>query len=179
MKAKSRGAAKQDWSAAVHKALKAAGITQVGYVPDGGMKRVIELCHADRDLTTIALTSEEEGPCLLAGAWLGGAKGCVIMQSTGVGNCINNFSMSEVCHFPLLILVSHRASWGEGNRWQVPMGQRCQDHLELCGFHVHHVEDPAAAGETVLAAASHAYNCLSSVGVLFSQRVIGAKQFMR
>jgi sulfopyruvate decarboxylase alpha subunit len=175
---KARGAA-VDWSADVHRALKAEGVTQVAYVPDGGMKRLIELANADPGMRAVPLTSEEEGPCLMAGAWLGGAKGCVIMQSSGVGNCVNNFTLSEVCQFPLLILVSQRATWGEGNRWQVPTGQRCAPLLELSGFRVHQVERPEDAGETVRAATQHAYFCLSSVAVLFSQRVFGAKRFLR
>ena len=168
-----------DWSADVHRALKDFGVTQVGFVPDAGLKRIIELCVADPDMRSIPLSSEEEGPCMMAGAWLGGAKGCVLMQSGGVGNCINNFGMIEVCHFPLLMLISQRGSWGEGNRWQLPMGQRCARYLELAGFQVLAVERPEEAGPAVTAAARQAYFCLNGAAVLFSQRVMGAKVFKR
>ena len=172
-------AATGDWSQDVYQALKAAGVTVVGFVPDGGMKRVIELCLADSGMRTIPLTNESEGPCLMAGAWLGGAKGCLIMQSTGVGNCINNASMSEVCQFPFLVLVSWRSSWSEGNRWQVPMGERCRKYFEMAGFHTQAVEDASEAGDSVAAAVEQAYNTLNGVGVFFSQRVMGVKKFMR
>ena len=36
-------------------------------------------------MNMISLTSEEEGVGLLAGAWLGGNKGALLMQSSGVG----------------------------------------------------------------------------------------------
>jgi sulfopyruvate decarboxylase TPP-binding subunit len=179
MVSEAQSAAKEDWSLAVHRALKEAGISVVAFVPDGGMKRVIELCLADRDMRTLPLTNEAEGPCLLAGAWLGGAKGCMILQSTGVGNCINNFTMSEVCQFPLLALVSLRSSWAEGNRWQIPMGERCRTYFQMAGFHTQTVEDAASAGEHVAAAAEQAYNTLNGVGVFFSQRVMGVKRFLR
>ena len=168
-----------DWSQDVFQSLKDEGITQVGFVADGGMKNIIAKCKAESTMRAVALSSEEEGPCLMAGAWLGGAKGCMIMQSTGVGNCINTFSMSEVCQFPLLALVSARSTWGEGNRWQVPMGQRARAYFEMAGFHTHFVERPEDAGPTVAAAAQQAYNTLNGVGVFFSQRVMGAKKFLR
>jgi sulfopyruvate decarboxylase alpha subunit len=172
-------AAPGNWSQAVYQALKNQGISVVGFVPDGGMKKVIELCMADTSMRTVALTNESEGPCLMAGAWLGGAKGCLIMQSTGIGNLINNATMSEVCQFPLLVLVSWRSSWAEGNRWQMPMGERCQQYFKMAGFHTQTVEDGEEAGASVEAAIEHAYNTLNGVGVFFSQRVMGVKKCLR
>lgn len=166
-----------DWAKDVHDALERFGITQVGYVPDGGMKNLINHCRDNPKIATIPLASEEEGPCLVAGAWLGGQKAAIIMQSTGIGNCINTMSMIEVCQFPCLVLVSHRASWSEGNRWQIPMGQRGPDYFKMAGFHTHTVEHAIDAGETVEAAANQAYNTLNGVGVFFSQRVMGVKKF--
>lgn len=168
-----------DWSSEVFQSLKDQDITQIGFVADGGLKNIITRCQDDPSMHTVALSSEEEGPCLMAGAWLGGAKGCIVMQSTGVGNCINTFTMSEVCQFPLLILVSARSSWSEGNRWQVPMGQRARTYFEMAGFHTHFVERPEDAAPTVTAAAKQAYNTLNGVGVFFSQRVMGVKEFLK
>ena len=167
-----------DWARDVHDALDAFGVTQIGYVPDGGMKNVINYCLDNPNMAAIPLASEEEGPCLAAGAWLGGAKTAIIMQSTGIGNCVNTFSMMEVCQFPMLVLVSHRATWGEGNRWQIPMGQRGPDYFKMAGFHTHNVEHGIDAGETVLAAANQAVNTMNGVGVFFSQRVMGVKKFL-
>jgi sulfopyruvate decarboxylase alpha subunit len=179
MVSEAASAAGGDWSRAVHQALRSQGVTVVGFVPDGGMKGVIELCLADPSMRTVPLTNESEGPCLMNGAWLGGAKGCLIMQSTGVGNIINTASMTEVCQFPLLVLVSWRSSWAEGNRWQMPMGERCQDYFRMAGFHTQTVEHPEDAGPSVEAAVEHAYNTLNGVGVFFSQRVMGVKRFLR
>lgn len=172
-------AAAGNWSRDVYNALKEQGVSVVGFVPDGGMKEIIELCLADKEMKTVALTNECEGPTLMAGCWLGGAKGCLILQSTGVGNIINAASMSEVCQFPFLALVSWRSSWAEGNRWQVPMGQRSQDYFKMAGFHAMQVNDPDDAGPSVAAAVEEAYNTLNGVGVFFSQRVMGVKRFLR
>ena len=73
------------WPDEVHAMLKAAGIRQVAVVPDAGHARLIRLCEKDRAMKVVRLTTEEEGVALLAGAWLGGQKGVLLMQSSGVG----------------------------------------------------------------------------------------------
>src|SRR6266513_3284486 len=92
-----------DWPAEIHRELVAAGVTVVGYVPDAGHKRLIELCQADRSIRAVVLTTEEEGIGLIAGAWLGGQKSVLLMQSSGVGNLVNVLGMVKVCRFPLLL----------------------------------------------------------------------------
>ena len=90
------------WSDAVHAMFKAANIRQIAIVPDAGHARLIRLCEKDRAMRVVRLTTEEEGIALLGGAWLGGEKGVLLMQSSGVGNCINMLSLSLTCQFPLL-----------------------------------------------------------------------------
>ena len=104
-----------DWRDQIFAALKQAEIRQVGYVPDAGHKRLIELCLADKELKTVVLSTEEEGIGLLAGAWLGGVRGALLMQSSGVGNCINMLAMTKTCRFPLTMLVTMRGEWAEFN----------------------------------------------------------------
>ena len=74
-------------------------------------------------MTDVVLATEEEGIGLLAGAWLGGERGVLLMQSSGVGNCINTLSMIRTCQFPLLLVVTMRGEWGETNPWQLPMAK--------------------------------------------------------
>src|SRR3954468_5715133 len=94
-----------DWREDIFPALKAADIRQVGYVPDAGHTRLIECCQADPEISAVSLTTEEEGIALAAGAWLGGQRAALLMQSSGVGNCINMLSLTKACRFPLSILV--------------------------------------------------------------------------
>ena len=114
---------------------------------------------------------------LLAGAWLGGERGALLMQSSGVGNCINMLGMTKTCRMPLLMLVTMRGEWGEFNPWQVPMGQITGDMLRLAGVLTFPVDEPAAVPETVEAAARMAFEGPAAVAVLLSQRLIGAKSF--
>ena len=95
----------------------------VGYVPDAGHKRLIELCQTDKKMRAVVLSTEEEGIGLAAGAWLGGQKSALLMQSSGVGNIVNVLGMVRECRFPLVTLVTMRGEQGEFNPWQVPMGQ--------------------------------------------------------
>ena len=168
-----------DWRDEIFAALKAAEIRQVGYVPDAGHARLIELCRDDPEIRAVPLTSEEEGVALLAGAWLGGQRGALLMQSSGVGNCINMLSLTKTCRFPLTMLVTMRGEWAEFNPWQVPMGSRTQAALELCDVLVYRVDRPEDAAETVAAALDIAFNGDLATAVLLSQRLIGAKRWVK
>jgi sulfopyruvate decarboxylase alpha subunit len=172
-------AAIPDWRDEIFKVLKQAEIRQVGYVPDAGHARLIELCTEDPEIRAVPLTSEEEGVALLAGAWLGGQRAALLMQSSGVGNCINMLSMTKTCRFPLAMLVTMRGEWGEFNPWQVPMGSKTQAALELCDVLVYRVDRSDDAAETVAAALDIAFNGDLATAILLSQRLIGAKRWAK
>ena len=110
------------WSQQLHSLLKQQNIRQVSFVPDAVHTALIKLCEADATMRAVRLTTEEEGVALAVGAWLGGDKSVLLMQSSGVGNCINMLSMLSVCQIPLTMLVTMRGDWAEFNPWQVPMG---------------------------------------------------------
>ena len=168
-----------DWRDEIFAALRTAEIRQVGYVPDAGHARLIELCRAEPTIRAVPLSSEEEGVALAAGAWLGGQRAALLMQSSGVGNCINMLSLAKSCRFPLVILVAMRGEWAEFNPWQVPMGSRTQAALELCDVLVYRVERPEDAAETVAAALDIAFNGDLATAVLLSQRLLGAKRWLK
>ena len=169
----------KDWREEIFAALKAAEIRQVGYVPDAGHARLIELCRDDPEICAVPLTTEEEGVALAAGAWLGGQRAALLMQSSGVGNCINMLSLTKACRFPLLMLVAMRGEWAEFNPWQVPMGSNTRAALELCDVLVYRVEHPEDAAETVAAALDMAFKADFAAAVLLSQRLIGAKRWVK
>ena len=166
-----------DWSAEVFTAMQARRIATVATVPDGGLSRLLDLCHADPRTRVVTLTTEEEGIGILAGLWLGGARGLLAMQSSGVGNCMNALAYAATLRAPLLMLVTMRGQWGEFNPWQVPMGQATPQVLTAMGVKVFPVDDAARVGETFAAAADLTFNGDFMCAVLVGQRVIGAKQF--
>jgi len=163
------------WPEEIFQVLCGARVTQVAYVPDAGHARLIELCQANEVMHSVALTTEEEGVALLAGAWLGGARGVLLMQSSGVGNCINMLSVVQECRFPLLAIVTMRGEWGEFNPWQMPMGQGVGPALVNAGVIVQHVDAAEDVASTVAAASELAFNAFRAVAVAISQRIIGSK----
>jgi sulfopyruvate decarboxylase alpha subunit len=165
------------WPDDIHRVLRAQQVRQVAYVPDSGHARLIELVRADRDMRAIPLTTEEEGVALSVGAWLGGEKSVLLMQSSGSGNCINMLGMVQECRVPLPLLITMRGEWGEFNPWQVHMSLATAPALAAIGVAVRTVDSAADIGETVDAALRLAYNTSRGVAVLISQRLIGAKQF--
>ncbi|MDE2007237.1 MAG: phosphonopyruvate decarboxylase [Rhodospirillales bacterium] len=167
------------WQPAIFAALKAARIAQIAYVPDAGHAHLIEAAHADPDMAAIVLTTEEEGIALAAGAWLGGQRAALLMQSSGVGNCINMLSLPVNCRMPFLTLITMRGEWGEFNPWQVPMGTATPAVLAAAGVHVRRVDHAEEAAETVVAAAQLAFDSAVPVAVLLSQRLIGTKVFVK
>lgn len=175
MKGGTKAGAATRWPDDIYDVLCDAGVTQVAYVPDAGHARLIERCAANDAMRSVVLTTEEEGVAMLAGAWLGGARGVLLMQSSGVGNCINMLSVIQECRFPLLAIVTMRGEWGEFNPWQVPMGQGVDAALLNAGVIVQHADEAEQIGPCVAAACALAFNAFRPVAVSISQRVIGSK----
>ena len=125
----------------------------------------------------MVLSTEDEGIGLAAGAWLGGERSVLLMQSSGVGNVVNALGTIKECRFPLVTLVTMRGEEGEFNPWQVPMGQATRTVLEAMGTVVHRPGTADEVAPTVNAALRLAYNSYASVAVLIPQRVIGIKSF--
>ncbi len=146
-------------------------------MPDAGHKVLIERSLADPAVKSIPLTTEEEGVGVIAGANLGGAKGVLLMQSSGVGNCVNFLSLVKSGKFPMLLLISMRGDFGEGNPWQMPMGQATQEVLEAMGIVCMRIEKADEVLPTVSAALTMTFKSGNAVAVLLTQKLIGAKAF--
>jgi sulfopyruvate decarboxylase alpha subunit len=168
-----------NWPDRLFEALKRADVRQVGYVPDAGHSRLIERCRADEKMRAVSLTTEEEGIALAAGAWLGGERATLLMQSSGVGNCINMLSLARSCRLPMPMFITMRGEWEEFNPWQVPMGQAVEPVLKLCDAEVLRVTNPDEAGRVAERALQLAYGGERIVAVLLSQELIGKKVWVK
>lgn len=165
------------WPEALYDVLKAAGIRQMSYVPDAGHSTLIRLFGADPEVRSTVLTTEEEGIAIATGAWLGGQRSVVLMQSSGVGNCINMLSLPVQSRTPLLMLVTMRGEWAEFNPWQVPMGQATETALRAIGVTVLRAETGADLVAVVEQAASMAFDSDQQIAVLIGQRLLGKKKW--
>ena len=166
-----------DWQEDLYRVLKEFEISQVSYVPDAGHRVLIDKSLADPEMHSVPLTTEEEGIAMLAGAHLGGARGVAAMQSSGIGNCVNMFSLVKNGLFPMLVLVSMRGDFGEGNPWQMPMGQAVEPVMEAMGFVTMRIDRPEDVEGAMRAACTMVFKSGQAVGVLLTQKLIGAKAF--
>lgn len=165
------------WQDDLYDLLRRNNVTQFAYVPDAGHRILIDRSLADPGVQSVALTTEEEGVALMAGADLGGARGVLLMQSSGAGNCVNMLSLIKGGRFPFLTLLSMRGDFGEGNPWQYPMGQAVEPVLREMGVICLRVEQPAEVVPTVSAALTMVFQGGNAVAVLLTQKLLGAKAF--
>jgi sulfopyruvate decarboxylase alpha subunit len=168
-----------NWPDQLFDVIKRSDVRQVGYVPDAGHSRLIQRCAADSNMHTVSLTTEEEGVALAAGAWLGGERAALLMQSSGVGNCINMLSLSRTCRFPMPMFITMRGEWEEFNPWQVPMGQGTEPILKLCDAEIMRVRKPDEVVGVAERALQSAYGDERIVAVLLSQELIGKKVWVK
>jgi len=166
-----------EWPDQIFDLLKSYNVKQVALVPDAGHSRLIRRCLADNAMRVITLTTEEEGVALMAGAWLGGQRAVLLMQSSGVGNCINMLSLATLHRTPMPMLVTMRGDFGEFNPAQVPMGQATQTVLEAMGTLVNRADKAEDIAANVEATLKFAFNTYRATATLIGQRVIGAKTF--
>lgn len=165
------------WPEAVFRVLKNGNVSQFAFVPDAGLAELIRLAQRDPAIRDLVLTTEEEGVAIACGAWLGGERAVLLMQSSGVGNCVNVFSLLVNCQFPFLALVAMRGEYAELNPWQVPMGRATQQVLELMGIQVLRTDKAGEVEETVSAALDAVFEANDRVAVLLGQKLIGRKNW--
>src|SRR5215831_12853498 len=107
------------WYDIILATLKANDVKLVVYVPDRVFTPLIKGIHADSFFTTFAATREEEALGIITGAWMGGMRGAVLMQTSGFGTIPNALASLVVpSQIPALIFVSERGTLGEFNLGQ-------------------------------------------------------------
>ena len=168
-----------EWQLDVMRVLKQHGVKHVVYVPDAGHTPAIRMAEADPEIKAVVLTTEEEGIGYLGGAWLGGERGALLMQSSGVGNCINTLALQVCARFPLLMVVTMRGDWAEFNGWQNPMGQATEPALKLMGVMTWRADTPDMVAPLLHGAATMAFNGDQATALLLGQRLIGEKQWVK
>src|SRR5439155_27366017 len=82
------------WPDEIFSVLQRFDVRQVPYVPDAGHSQLIDRVLATPSMRAVPLTTEEEGVALIAGAWAGGQRSVLLMQSSGVGSCVKLLSLA-------------------------------------------------------------------------------------
>jgi sulfopyruvate decarboxylase alpha subunit len=126
------------WYETVLATLKSNNVELVTYVPDRVFTPLIKALHADNFFTTFPCTREEEAVGIVTGAWMGGLRGAVLMQTSGFGTIPNALASLVVpCQIPALIFVSERGTLGEFNLGQAIVCRTMRPVLDSIGVENH------------------------------------------
>lgn len=120
-----------NWSKHMADVLRRNGIRLFATVPDYIVTQVLEHLWSDSQCRVVTVCREEEGLGLLSGAFMAGRRGALIMQNSGLGNCVNTLgSLNVASQIPVVLVMSHRGDLGEFNPAQVPVGQAAERILD-------------------------------------------------
>jgi len=126
------------WYDIILATLKANDVKLVVYVPDRVFTPLIKGIHADPFFTTFAATREEEALGIITGAWMGGMRGAVLMQTSGFGTIPNALASLVVpSQIPALLFVSERGTLGEFNLGQALVCRTMRPVLESLAVESH------------------------------------------
>jgi sulfopyruvate decarboxylase alpha subunit len=132
------GARLKPWHAVIHDTLKANEVRLITYVPDRVLTPLIESLDADAFFTVFATTREEEAVGIVTGAWMGGMRGAVLMQTSGFATLPNALaSLALPYQIPLIMLVSERGTLGEFNLGQALVCRTMRPVLAALGIENH------------------------------------------
>lgn len=134
----------------IYNGLKDAGINFIVSVPCANLKKLLNLVEEDEDIKHVPVTREEEGFGICAGAYMGGMKPAILMQNSGLGNSVNVLaSLNKLYNFPILIIISHRGTFGEGVYGQIPMSKATTKIFDSLDIAYYKVDNPNESQEIV------------------------------
>jgi len=165
-----------DWSTEMAKALKTNGYEMVAYVPDEVADRLLQLLHQDGDFAMVSATREEEAVGVLCGGFLGGKRGVLVMQGSGLGNSINALCGLAIGYqIPFLMIISERGRLGEFNSVQVPLGRAAPRIYEALGIQAFWIDEAEDIAPTVDGATQLAFGSSLPVALVLSTTLSGGK----
>ena len=129
--------------------LKESDVSFIVHIPDKILIPLIHDLEKDSFFESVLVTREEEGVGVAAGAYLGGKKAALLMQSTGLGNMLNALTSINVVHqIPLLVIMSVRGDLFEYNPADVPLGRSLDSILKAIGL-PYYTPDATKLSETI------------------------------
>lgn len=162
-----------DWAAEAVAALRTVGVDLAVGLPDSGVAPLFEAFEI-AGVETLFASREEEAVGVLGGAWVGGRRGALVCQTSGLANALNAVgSLSLPARLPFVGLVSRRGGLGEFNPAQVPMGYNMPAVLDAVGLRNCVVERPGEVAERTRLAAASAFSTGTPYVVFLDATVTG------
>jgi sulfopyruvate decarboxylase alpha subunit len=162
------------WSETFLQTLKDNDVRLVTYVPDNVITPLISGAAADNYFMSVCATREDEAIGTLAGAYMGGLRGVVMMQTSGFG-VVPNALASLIVPFgiPAILVVSERGTMGEFNIGQVMVSRTMRPTLDSISVTHHTLADPATMRFVLDRSIKQAYSTLSPVVFILSPLLTG------
>jgi sulfopyruvate decarboxylase alpha subunit len=162
------------WHLDVVAAFKANDIRLIAHVADRVLAPIIRLLDADPFFRLVTLTREEEGVGLLTGAYLGGTRGALLLQSSGFGNTLNALgSLAIPYQVPFVMLLSPRGGFHEHNLVQLALGKAVPGIVDELGLQLFEMNDPQEVTYMLDRGTKHAYITRRPVLMSISTRLSG------
>jgi len=166
------------WHEVVLQTLKRNEIRLVPYVPDRVLTTLIRSLHADPFFTTFATAREEEAVGIVAGAWMGGQRGAILMQTSGFATLANVLASLVVpCQIPLIMFVSERGTLGEFNYGQSLVCRTMRPVLDSLAMEHHTMTRLDELEFTVDRSIKQAIATQAPVALILSPLLTGGKVF--
>jgi sulfopyruvate decarboxylase alpha subunit len=166
------------WHGIAIAALKRNAVRLATYVPDRVLTPLISALHADPEFTTFATTREEEAVGILAGAWMGGMRGALLMQTSGFATLPNALaSLAVPYQIPLLLFVSERGTLGEFNWGQALVCKTMRPVLDALAMEHHTITRLDELDFIVDRSIKQAFATQASVAFILSPLLTGGKTF--
>lgn len=165
------------WAETAVQSLIESDIRLVTYVPDNVLIPLIAGFKADGRLDVFSATREEEAVGIACGAYLGGTRSAVMMQSSGFGNISNALaSLAAPYQIPFLMIISERGSLGEYNSVQVPITRVIRPALDALGIPHYTLTQEDEVDFVMRRLTSQCFNTQTPAAVILSPLLTGGKQ---
>ena len=152
----------------IYEGIKDAGINFIVSVPCANLKKLLNLIDEDDEIKHVPVTREEEGFGICAGAYMGGMKPAILMQNSGLGNSVNVLaSLMKLYKFPIIMIISHRGTFGEGVYGQIPMSKATTKVLDSLDISYYKFENPDESREIVKKAWDLSFISEEPIALLF------------
>jgi len=131
----------ETWDETIVRVLKANEVRLITYVPDKVLAPLIKRLHADDWFTVICPAREEEAIGIVTGAYMGGLRGIVLMQTSGFATLPNALaSLTVPYQIPMLMLISERGTLGDFQLGQAIVCRTMRPILNTLNIENHLIE---------------------------------------
>ena len=170
----------QPWYEIVRATLKANDVRLITYVPDRVLTPLIKTIHADSFFTAFVTAREEEAVGIVTGAWMGGTRGALLMQTSGFATLANVLASLVVpSQIPLIMVVSERGTLGEFNLGQAMVCRTMRPVLDSLAIEHHTITRHDELEFIVDRSIKQAVTTQAPVALILSPLLTGGKVFAK